>query len=125
MDNTTKTFGRLGEVEACQYLKQKNYKIITTNFRTRAGEIDIIAQKDDKLIFVEVKARIGDIKGKPYESVTYWKLNHLKKAVYFYLIKNNLLNGKLRLDVISIEFFPDKTIKKLQHFENVELDKYL
>jgi len=125
MSNTTKTFGRLGEFQACQYLKQKNFKIITTNFRTRAGEIDIIAQKEGKLIFVEVKARIGDVKGKPYESVTYWKLNHLKKAIYFYLIKNNLLNSKLRMDIISIEFNPNKSVKKLLHFENVELGKNL
>lgn len=121
MSDLSKSFGKLGEIKARQYLKQNNYKILITNFRTRVGEIDIIGEKDGQLIFFEVKARIGDLKGKPYESITYWKLNHLKKAIYFYLVKNNLFNSKLRIDVISIEFNQDKSIKKLLHFENVEL----
>jgi putative endonuclease len=122
---TPKTsLGKLGESKACQYLKSKDYRIINANFQTRLGEIDIICQKNDLLVFVEVKARIGDLKGKPYESITYWKLKHLKKAIYFYLIKKNLLNSKLRIDVISIEFNPDKTVKKLLHFENVELPAF-
>ncbi len=121
MSNLSQTFGKLGEKEAARYLKKNKYKIITTNFRTRAGEIDIIGQKDGQLIFFEVKARNNDLKGKPYESITYWKLNHLKKAIYFYLLKNNLFDWKMRIDVVSIEFNADKSIKKLLHFENVEL----
>jgi putative endonuclease len=121
MVNLQKDCRKLGEIRACEYLKKKKYKIITTNFRTPAGEIDIVAQRGDQIIFFEVKARIGDLKGKPYESVNYWKLKHLKKAIYFYLMENNLLEAKLRLDVISIEFNPDRSIKELLHFENVEL----
>lgn len=111
--------GKLGEQQAVDHLKRNNFKIITTNFRSRLGEIDVISQKNDTLIFVEVKTRIGDLKGKPYESITSWKLNHLKKAIYYYLLKNNLSKAKLRIDVISIILNPNLTLKKLQHFENV------
>lgn len=121
MTNAKLSLGKLGEIKARQYLRRKNYQIITSNFQTRFGEIDIICRKDDFLVFVEVKTRISDIKGKPYQSVTYWKLKRLKKAIYVYLAKNQVLNAQLRVDVISIELNPDKTVKELSHFENLEV----
>ncbi|MCR4790002.1 MAG: YraN family protein [Treponemataceae bacterium] len=51
----TKICGNYGEEKACRYLIEKNYSILTRNYRTRRGEIDIIACKDDSLVFIEVK----------------------------------------------------------------------
>lgn len=113
--------GQYGENKAADFLRQKDYQILAQNFRARVGEIDIICKKDNTLVFVEVKSRIGDQKGKPYESVTAYKLHHLKKAIYYYLISHKLLQSKLRTDVISIEFHGDLSIKNLQHFEDVQL----
>lgn len=115
------TLGQLGENAAEEYLKTKDYNIVTRNFRTRMGEIDIVCKKNGTFVFVEVKSRVGDIKGKPYEAVNKIKLAHLKKAIYYFLIKNKIHDSKLRIDVVSIEFFADRSINSLRHFENVDL----
>lgn len=75
--------GQLGEELASSYLRNHRYTILTKNFRTRAGEIDIICRDGETLVFVEVKTRVGDFRGKPYEAVDFRKLSHLKKAIYF------------------------------------------
>lgn len=124
-NNSSISLGKLGESVACRYLKKKNYKIITTNFKTRSGEIDIICKKNDQLIFIEVKSRISDLKGKPYESITFQKLKHFQKAIYYFLNQYHLFEQKLRVDVISIEFNSDKSIKKIIHFENIEMENNL
>ena len=65
-----KIFGRCGEAVAFNYLIENNYKILNTNFSCKLGEIDIIAQKDDYIVFVEVKARTSKLYGLPREAVT-------------------------------------------------------
>lgn len=60
----------MGEEIACRLLKEKGYRIIETNFRTRFGELDIIASKDNFLVFVEVKLKKGTDFGLPEEMIT-------------------------------------------------------
>ncbi len=110
----------MGEQLASKYLIDRGYHILQKNFRTRFGEIDIIAQKQRTVIFVEVKARTSDIKGKPYMSVTPRKIAHLKRAIYSFILKNNLSDHKLRFDVISIEF-TENHVPQIRHFESVDL----
>ncbi len=112
------SLGAYGEQLAVDYLEKKHFIIRERNFRAYGGEIDIICQKNNTLIFVEVKARIGDWKGKPYEAVNPRKLVHLKRAADYYVLKNKE-RGLLRVDVVSIQLNPDKTISKILHFENV------
>lgn len=57
MKRTTTEMGRRGETAVCSYLMERGYKILTRNYRIRGGEIDIIAQKEEILAFVEVKTR--------------------------------------------------------------------
>ena len=92
------------------------------NFFSRLGEIDIIAQKDGTYIFCEVKTRVENMKGKGYEAVNYYKIKKLMKAIYFYFLKNNIVQYKSRIDVISIELSYDREIKTLKHFENVGME---
>lgn len=115
------SFGRKGEAIAVDYLKKNNYLVLDVNFRTRAGEIDIVGEKKGVIVFFEVKARTSDIKGKPYESVTFRKLRRLQKAIYYYLKVKNASASPLRIDVISIDLNSDGTCRRLQHFENVSL----
>ena len=75
----TKIPGQRGEALAFNYLIENNYKILNTNFSCKLGEIDIIAQKDDYIIFVEVKARSFSAFGLPREAVTYQKQQHINK----------------------------------------------
>lgn len=112
--------GKLGEKKAVDYLRKK-FNIIATNYRTKGGEIDIIAEKGETIIFVEVKSRTSDLKGKPYEAVNSFKIKHLQKAINYYLSQNKLYSFPCRIDVVSIEFAPNLTIKKFQHFENIEI----
>ena len=111
--------GTLGENIASKYLQGKGHQVIDRNFRTRLGEIDIISRYQDTLIFIEVKARIDDRRGKPYEAVTPQKLAHLKKALYYYLMIKKITKEKMRIDVVSIIFNNDRSVRELRHFENV------
>lgn len=110
--------GNLGEKIACNYLMKKGFLIINRNYRSKTGEIDIIAKSKNTLVFVEVKTKIGDVKGKPYEHVTKSKLAKFKRAVQAYLISYKI-ESPIRLDVVSIQLFEDLLVKKILHFENI------
>lgn len=117
-----KVTGKIGEVFASEYLLAKGYKILDHNFSIRSGEIDIIARHPSgKISFIEVKCRIGVKHGMPYESVTISKLKRLSKTIQFYLLKNNLKESKLAMEVISIVLNNDQTINKLHHFDDVAI----
>ena len=78
-------FGMIGEKIAQGYLLNMGYDIIETNFYTRRGEIDIIAKKDNCIIFVEVKSRSNVTYGTPAMAVNYIKRKHMKTASKIYL----------------------------------------
>lgn len=113
------SLGALGEQEAARYLQERNFRILHTNFRTKIGELDIVAQKNETVVLIEVKSRIGDFRGKPYEAVNKRKIEHIKRTGYAYLQAHNIKNAPLRIDVVSIEYTADLNVKKLQHFENI------
>jgi putative endonuclease len=108
--------GLLGERKAQEYLKSKGYKIREINYRTKLGEIDIIAEKSDTLIFVEVKTRTNVNFGFPYEAVSKRKLNKIVKCSLIYLKEKGLINYQIRYDIIEV-FLCDQT--KINHIENV------
>src|SRR3989338_315836 len=95
--------GRLGEKEAEKYLSSKNYKIIARNFRTRNGEIDIVAQESNILVFVEVKTRRNNKFGLPEEAITPWKIRALIRAAQYFLLTKNKLSSSYRIDVVSVK----------------------
>ena len=95
-------FGKQGENRAVLYLKKKGYKIIENNYRTKYGEIDIIAMDGNTIVFVEVKARRSTKFGKPEDSVTVKKQRKISMVALDYLKKNNKMNQRARFDVISI-----------------------
>jgi len=70
MSDQTRALGQFGERVAADHLEAKGYRIVERNYRCREGEVDIIAQVDDCLVFVEVKTRRGDAMGSALESVT-------------------------------------------------------
>lgn len=95
------TFGQSGEVIAVKFLRQQGYRILERNFRTKCGEIDIIARKKNQLVFIEVKTRSSSNFGLPEEAVTEKKLFHLRRCVEFYLLKKKL-KVSYRLEILSI-----------------------
>jgi len=86
-------------------LKEKGYSILKCNFNCSFGEIDIIAQKGDLTVFVEVKARTSKDYGYPSEFVDDKKRRNIKKCASYYMLQNNLnINEEnVRFDVIAIE----------------------
>ena len=94
--------GEAGENRACRFLKLKGYKIVDKNFRTRFGEIDIIADYNDILCFVEVKARSYSSYGKPEEFVDRRKRAKIEKTALGYISKNNIQATDMRFDVVSV-----------------------
>jgi len=118
MISVLKNFGKLGEIKASNFLIKKGYSIISKNYSTRYGEIDIIAQKNRCIYFIEVKTRSNDSHGMPYEAVNYTKINHMKKAADYFLLKNQYKDFKLKLSVISI-IIANNEITKLDFFEDI------
>lgn len=100
MKNTT-LIGRDGEQKAVEFLEQNSYKIIKTNYKTRFGEIDIIAHDDKFLVFVEVKKRKSKKFGNPCEYVTFSKQQKIIKTASIFLSENNI-NLQPRFDIIEI-----------------------
>ena len=109
--------GKLGEKIACKYLISKKYNIICTNFRTRFGEIDIIAEKNQEIVFIEVKTRLSKKFGYPAEAVNLKKQNHIIKTSNYYIKINSLLDCKMRYDIIEVCI--RNKIAYVKHIENV------
>ncbi len=93
--------GEKGEGLAEGFLKRKGYKIIQKNYRTPIGEIDIIAQDGDTLVFIEVKARGSIEYGEPFEAVNRTKRQKIANVASLYL-KRFKDTPSCRFDVISI-----------------------
>lgn len=109
---SNQSFGKTGEELACKYLKNHKYKIIERNFTTDIGEIDIIAQKDNCIIFVEVKTRMSGKFGLPREAVGYFKQKKYSQVAMQYIKHNNLFKTACRFDVIEI------LGEEINHIEN-------
>lgn len=98
--------GKKGEEEAVRYLSQNGYVILEQNWVFDKYEIDIIAQNEDYIVFVEVKTRNTDRWGNPEEAVSNKKIKRIVEAADFYLNKNNI-DLPARFDVISIIYDKD------------------
>lgn len=109
--------GKRGEDLATHYLISLGYSIKERNFRTKLGEMDIIAEKNGIYYFCEVKTRVGDLHGKPYEAVTSRKLQHIYRVAQAYVLQNDIKNSKLSVQVISITLLSDHTMEKIKMYE--------
>lgn len=111
--------GSLGERLAGDYLIARGYQIRERNFRCREGEIDIIAEKDGSLAFIEVRTRRGTSMGTPEESITQRKRERMRSVAAAYL-QSCLDSASLavRIDVVAVHFLPDGRLLALNHIEN-------
>jgi putative endonuclease len=100
MDKRAK--GRAGEDAAAVYLTGKGFEIVKRNYYTRYGEIDIIANDGDFLVFVEVKKRNGKKYGTGAQAVTSKKIEKIRTCATIYLKENGLHDQKVRFDVLEI-----------------------
>ena len=100
MENRKK--GSLAEDKAILFLKNKGYNILYKNFYTMYGEIDIIGEKNDLIVFFEVKYRKSLKNGYPREAVSKTKQQKIKKTALLYISKNNIINKDFSFDVVEI-----------------------
>lgn len=115
-----KKIGDTGEIIAIEYLQKKWYCIKETNFKFwRFGEIDIVAEKNIRYFFIEVKYRNHLGYGTPEESITPKKLGKCRKTVEYYCMINNIDIENIQFDVITI--LRQKQSYKVTHYKNIEI----
>ncbi|MDR9460067.1 MAG: YraN family protein [Dehalococcoidia bacterium] len=114
----SRDIGVLGEKIAAEYLTGLGYMIRERNFRSREGEIDIIAEKDDFLVFIEVRTRTSTSYGTPEESVTAQKKERLIALAEAYREDREDLPSSWRIDVVAIELGPKRKVARLEIIEN-------
>lgn len=110
--------GAKGEKVAADFLKKNGYRVIDRNFRCKFGEIDLIATKNEYLVFVEVKSRQANKqKIDPLISITKAKQEKLKVLASYFLQVKKIEDRQPRFDVVGITFQPDNQCV-LEHIEN-------
>ena len=103
-------FGKIAEDLAVDFLVKAEYKILARNFRYLKAEIDIIAEKQNQIIIIEVKARNTDAFLEPQEAVNKKKIKLLISAAYYFVEENNI-NKEVRFDIISVLPNHQKTLE--------------
>ena len=116
--------GRAGEELAGLYLMQNNYQILDRNWNLYKGcELDIVALKDNKLYFIEVKTRSSDKYGEPQLAITKQKMRHITKAIHEYRFRRALFNMEYQIDSIAIIYRSEQDYD-LHHFPDIRPDYY-
>lgn len=129
----SRTSGRIGEEAAEAYLKRRGHRIITVNYRTYGGELDIVSVKDKVLVFTEVKTKSTSFRGAPTGELTQRKEKALLKAGYWFMrvecregrvpyyigkLRFSLKYKKYRYDLAEI-FLEGDTVRQIIHTQNV------
>ena len=98
------SLGKIGEELACTELRRRGYAILDRRYRTRHGEIDIIARHEGAIVFVEVKARATHEFGGSAAAVTPRKQQRIARMAADFLARRGLLDSSCRFDVVAIDF---------------------
>lgn len=115
---TGKRLGDNGERHAARFLKQQGFRILHRQYRSRLGEIDLVAQDGDCLVFVEVKTRRSDVAGHPVEAVTRAKQKKLTGLALHYLKSHGQLESRARFDVVAVIWPRQGRSVDVKHFPN-------
>jgi putative endonuclease len=111
---TRKELAQIGEDHAARFLASKGYRIKERNYRTRAGEVDLIAEQDDTLVFIEVKARSSNDFGSPVEAVTPWKQRTIARLAASYLSLCERRERLTRYDIVAVYLTPQGRVTKIE-----------
>ena len=109
---------KIGESAAAEYLKANGYQILVQNYRFQRGEIDLIVQHGDRIVFVEVKTRRSLKFGLPQYAVTLKKQRQISKIALAYLQAKNLMDVPCRFDVIAIQLSPQFEVLQLEQIQS-------
>ena len=115
--------GILGEQLACDFLGKNGYQIIEKNFRCPGGEVDIVAQQQDTLVFVEVRTKRSRQFGSPEESITPAKMGKLRTVAAYYWQSRPNLPESWRIDVVAIQINNRGRALRIELIENAVVDR--
>jgi putative endonuclease len=118
MKGTRKQLGDAGEEIAARELTRRGYTVCKRNWRCPEGELDIVAEQGESLVFVEVRTRRGDRFGTPEESITPAKRAHLIAAAQAYLQAHSLQGCDWRIDVVAVEMSERGQLERVDVIEN-------
>jgi putative endonuclease len=102
-NDNRQSLGQTGEGLACGELQRRGYAILARRYRSRFGEIDIVARSNKTIVFVEVKTRAGDDFGGGAAAVTPWKQRRIAQMAIDYLSRNDLHDQPCRFDVVTVD----------------------
>ena len=94
--------GEIGEIRACEFLSRKGLRILDRNWRIKSGEIDIVAEQDSVIVFVEVKTRRSSAFGHPLEAISIEKAARLQRLALAWLATHQRLRIEYRIDAIGM-----------------------
>ncbi len=110
--------GKRGEEIAKEYLRKKGYKIREQNYRTRYAEIDLVTERKNTLVFVEVRTKIGERFGSPEDTINKKKLWKLQKNAEAYIARIGWQKA-CRVDAVCIVLTPESILERIDHYENI------
>ena len=110
--------GILGEKLARDFLKKRGYRILETNYRCPRGEVDLIAEHKDYLVFVEVRTKTSRDFGTPEESITATKRERLRTVASYYQQAHDNLPQLWRIDVVAVELGQMGKLSRIELIEN-------
>lgn len=133
--SNSQRIGQIGENMASKYLIRHGFSIVERNYTRKWGEIDIIAKKDDRIHFIEVKSKtveptyFSNTKNpkyetagiKPEENVHYWKIRKLRRVIETYLISQRVGNILWQFDIAIVYLNIDKKLGQVKMMENIIL----
>jgi putative endonuclease len=97
-----KELGKQGEALAAAYLERIGYRIVARNYRLRLGELDLIAEENGSVVFIEVKTRRDGAAVGPFEAVTRAKRRQMAKVAMEYLVRHGQSERAARFDVVAV-----------------------
>jgi putative endonuclease len=107
-----RTIGTAGENSAKVFLLKRGFRFIAANYFTRWGEIDLVMEDQNTLVFVEVRKKTNNQFGRPEESITARKIRHLEKAAMIFIAQHRQFEKNIRFDVVAID------ATELTHYPN-------
>ena len=110
--------GRLGEARAGEYFEASGFRLLARNYRFGRREVDLVVQRGDLVVFVEVKTRAGDGFGAPEDAVTRLKQREIELVALEYLTRHGLDDVDVRFDVLSVVATPRGEVDRIVHLED-------
>ncbi|HLQ78576.1 MAG TPA: YraN family protein [Terriglobia bacterium] len=99
-------FGRRSEIDGAGYLRSLGFRVVASGYRTRAGEVDLVAWEGDQLVFVEVKARRSE--APPEDAVGFRKQQRVIRAAHSYMTRYHHRDRSYRFDVLAVTALPGR-----------------